>query len=155
MSRLTHEISQAQSALLHLHLLSSGAPQAGHSSSEHEHSSAPWFISCSIYPFKKKWTSVRTNVKCDWPALVWECRNSLSMWNAFICKWVQMMPCVKFLLSQILYAWIFLFLFWLGNFPHNFSPRFPKSQLLTSCYIICWKDSWKLWSCSAWIIQDR
>lgn len=48
-SRWIHEISQAQSSVLR------NPPPADRSSPQHEHNAAPWFISCSIYPFKMNW----------------------------------------------------------------------------------------------------
>lgn len=129
-------------------------------------SSAPGFISSSIYPFKKTWTNFCTTPKHDNPL-------KLSSGNAETPShrgmrrsdrktretWVQMMQCVKFLRSWILCAWIFLsrlFFLTIGKFLHNFSPRFPKGQLLTCGYVISSKEFLEAFgSGSAWIIQDR
>lgn len=143
-----HEHNQQCVTVLH----APAPPPADRSSPEHEHNSAPWFISCSIYPFKKNWTTVHTNFcmtlkhdnllklssgNAETPShrgMHWSDRKTSE-------KWVQMMQCVKFLWSCILCAWIFLSLFLtIGNFLHNFSLRFPKGQLLTCCYVISLKE---------------
>lgn len=137
-----HEHNQQCFTVLH----APAPPPADRSSPEHEHNSAPWFMSVSIYPFKKNWTTVRTNLhdnllklssgNAETPSHRGMHRSDRKTSE----KWVQMMQCVKFLWSWILCAWKFLFFLTIGNFLHNFSLRFPKGLLLTCCYVISLKE---------------
>lgn len=149
-SRWIHEISQAQSSVLR------NPPPADRSSPQHEHNAAPWFISCSIYPFKMNWInelSIKSmTLKHDGLLRLSsgnaetpfneECIGLIGRQMRSEYKWCSVWSssghgyCVH---EYFCLFFCFVF-FWLGNFPHNFSPRFPKSQLLTCCYIISLKE---------------
>lgn len=154
-----HEHNQQCFTVLH----APAPPPADRSSPEHEHNSAPWFMSVSIYPFKKNWTTVRTNLhdnllklssgNAETPSHRGMHRSDRKTSE----KWVQMMQCVKFLWSWILCAWKFLSLF--------FDYRKLSSQLLTEIsqrpafdMLLCnlvERVPGSFGCCSAWIIQDR